>query len=61
MIIETAVPPEEIERIANGLNLEIKVLEKSKRRIPLWKIEIKGSKEDLEVFLERLKRARAGA
>ncbi|NJE30169.1 TIGR04140 family protein [Thermococcus sp. 18S1] len=63
MIIETAIPPEELEEIRrkSGAEVKLTVLGKIERNgIPLSRVLIEGNEREIELFMERLRLARAG-
>ncbi|BAD86012.1 hypothetical protein, conserved [Thermococcus kodakarensis KOD1] len=62
-IIETPIPPEELEEIRrrSGTRVRLALLEVIvKNRIPLKRVAIEGEDEEIKRFMEFLMRARAG-
>ncbi|MBO8174941.1 MAG: TIGR04140 family protein [Thermococcus sp.] len=63
MKIITSIPPEELKTILKKSNaavkLEIKEVEPF-HGMPRYEVIIKGSKEEIEKFMEKLRLARAG-
>ncbi|QDA30476.1 TIGR04140 family protein [Thermococcus indicus] len=63
MIIETVIPPEELEDIKrkSGAEVRLILLGKTERNgIPLSRVLIKGEQREIERFMEKLRLARAG-
>ena len=63
MIVETAVPFDELEEIRakSGAAVRLVLLGRVERnRIPLTKVLIEGPAEEIERFMEKLRLARAG-
>lgn len=63
MIIETALPFDELEEIRakSGAAVRLVLLGRVERnRIPLTKVLIEGPAEEIERFMEKLRLARAG-
>ncbi len=63
MIIETAVPFDELEKLKakSGAKIRLVLLREFERNgIRLYRVLVEGSKEEIERFMERLRLARAG-
>ncbi len=63
MIIETAVPFDELEelRAKSGAKVRLVLLSKVERKgIRLYRVSVEGSEEEIELFMEKLRLARAG-
>jgi uncharacterized repeat protein (TIGR04140 family) len=63
LIIETAIPPEELEEIRrkSGAEVRLSLLGRIERNgILLSRILIEGSTEEVRRFMEKLRLARAG-